>query len=56
MLKHIGLNEYGEKIQNSVLNVLKEKICLTKDLGGTATTNEFTNAIIKVLTLSNVEK
>ncbi len=46
MLKHIEFHDYADRIQNAVYNVLKEKKFITKDLGGNATTTEFTNAII----------
>jgi len=49
MLRHIGELEAADKIENAIIKVLKERKCVTPDLGGTATTSEFTEAVIKAL-------
>ncbi len=49
MLKYIGEKEYAEKIEKALLKTLKEGKVLTADLGGSATTTEFTDEIIKNL-------
>ena len=49
MLKYINLNEYAEKIENAVLKTLEVSEVKTADLGGTATTTEFTDKIIENL-------
>ena len=49
MLNHIGENRASEKIENTLFDILKEGKILTRDLGGTATTKEFTQEIIKRL-------
>jgi len=49
MLKHIGEREAADKIQNALEKVLAEGQALTRDLGGDATTIEFTEAIIHAL-------
>ncbi|MGM0508213.1 MAG: isocitrate dehydrogenase (NAD(+)) [Fusobacteriota bacterium] len=49
MLNHIGETEKAEKIDKALKTVLKEKKVATKDLGGDATTTEFTDAIIEKL-------
>jgi isocitrate dehydrogenase (NAD+) len=49
MLKHIGEREAADKIQNALEKVLAEGQALTRDLGGDATTIEFTEAIIRAL-------
>jgi len=46
MLDHIGLNEYGDMIRTAVKNVMDEGIHTTKDIGGTASTTEYTDAVI----------
>ena len=46
MLDHIGLNEYGDMIRTAIKNVMDEGIHTTKDIGGTASTTEYTDAII----------
>ena len=49
MLKHMGEREAADKIQNALERVLAEGNVLTRDLGGQATTLEFTEAIIRSL-------
>lgn len=49
MLEYIGEKESADKISESLKDVLKEGKVLTKDLGGNATTTEFTEEIIKKL-------
>ena len=45
MLDHIGEGEASNRVQKALLSVLDEKKVRTRDLGGTATTAEFTEAI-----------
>jgi isocitrate dehydrogenase (NAD+) len=47
MLRHIGENDRASKIGRAVMKVLAEGVTVTGDLGGTATTKEYTDAIIK---------
>jgi isocitrate dehydrogenase (NAD+) len=49
MLEYIGEHEAAEKINKAICNVLKKGEKLTRDLGGTATTTEITEAIIDEL-------
>lgn len=49
MLKYIGERDRAEKIENALLQTLKEGKVLTADLGGNATTTEFTAEVIKNL-------
>ena len=46
MLKHVGLEYYGNMIESSVERVLKTGKIRTKDIGGQSSTNEFTLAVI----------
>lgn len=46
MLQHIGESDAAEKIQKALAKVIKEGKHVTVDLGGTAGTSEFTEAII----------
>lgn len=46
MLRHINLLHYSEMIFSAVKEVLKEGKIKTKDLGGQATTTDFTKAVI----------
>lgn len=48
MLKYIGEYDAAEKIENALYKTLKDAI-LTRDLGGSASTVEFTDAVIKNL-------
>ncbi len=49
MLRHIGEREAADRIQNSLEKILAEGHVLTGDLGGQASTVEFTEAIIRSL-------
>lgn len=49
MLRHLGETKAAEKIENAVFKVMEAKQVLTRDLGGTATTTEYTDEIIKNL-------
>lgn len=49
MLKYLGEYEYGRKIENALEQVFLKGEKLTVDLGGNASTEEFTEEIIKYL-------
>ncbi|KXZ50322.1 hypothetical protein GPECTOR_17g961 [Gonium pectorale] len=49
MLRHIGRKDDAENIQNAVISVIAEGKWRTADLGGAATTSDFTKAIIDKL-------
>ena len=49
MLKYLNLHDYAEKIEKAVLKTLEVSEVKTADLGGTATTTEFTDKIIENL-------
>jgi isocitrate dehydrogenase (NAD+) len=49
MLRHIGERAAGDRIEAALNKVLQERKTLTRDLGGKATTTEFTDAIIRAL-------
>jgi isocitrate dehydrogenase (NAD+) len=49
MLKHLGENEAADRIENAVSTVLNQGEVLTGDLGGTASTDQITAAIISKL-------
>jgi isocitrate dehydrogenase (NAD+) len=46
MLEHLGDSERATRIRAAAEDTIREGRCLTRDLGGHATTVEFTNAII----------
>lgn len=49
MLRHMGLYDHAERIQNAIFHTLKEGRFLTRDLGGHSNTTDYTNAIISAL-------
>lgn len=49
MLKYIDENTYAKKIDKALRAVIKEGKILTADLGGNASTTEFTKAVISAL-------
>ncbi|KAK6336750.1 NAD-dependent isocitrate dehydrogenase [Orbilia javanica] len=49
MLQHMGLNEHATKIQKAIFDTLAEGKYLTGDLGGSAKTHEYAQAIIDKL-------
>jgi isocitrate dehydrogenase (NAD+) len=50
MLRHMNLNEYATKIEKATLDTIAEGKSITGDLGGKATTEEYTAAIIDKIT------
>lgn len=49
MLKHIGENDCAKRIEKALYSVIEQGEVLTQDLGGNASTTEFTQEIIKKL-------
>ena len=47
MLDYLGKKEVSEKIKSALLKTLENGVCLTPDLGGAATTEEFTEEVIR---------
>lgn len=47
MLRHLGENEKADRIQNAVLRVCDAGQCITIDLGGNASTEEFKVEVIR---------
>lgn len=46
MLDHMGQDALAQRIQTAIETVLRERKQLTRDLGGTATTEQYTDAVI----------
>jgi isocitrate dehydrogenase (NAD+) len=46
MLEHIGDVEHAQRIRRALEDTIRERKVVTRDLGGTATTTQFTDAII----------
>jgi isocitrate/isopropylmalate dehydrogenase len=49
MLDYIGERDIARNIEAAIHGVYRERKCLTRDLGGTATTAEFTGELIAAL-------
>jgi len=47
MLDHLGLSNYGDLIRTAIKNVMDAGVHTTKDIGGNASTTEYTDAVIK---------
>jgi isocitrate dehydrogenase (NAD+) len=50
MLRHIGEQKAADRIESALNTVLKKREKVTRDLGGTASTSEFAEAIIAAFT------
>ena len=50
MVRHLGEMDAASRIEKAMLDVFAEGKSLTRDLGGTAKTNEFARAIVEKLT------
>jgi isocitrate dehydrogenase (NAD+) len=46
MLDHMGKADVGARVRGALEGALKDGATLTRDLGGRASTDEFTNAVI----------
>ncbi|MEX2179956.1 MAG: isocitrate/isopropylmalate family dehydrogenase [Gemmatimonadaceae bacterium] len=46
LLEHVGEGERGQRVRRALETVVRDGQTLTRDLGGTATTDEFTDAVI----------
>ncbi len=49
MLRHIGETEASDRVERAVLGALADPACRTGDLGGKATTTEYTAAVVSRL-------
>ncbi len=46
MLEHMGLRETGQRVRDALVTTVRAGTNVTRDLGGTASTAEFTDAVI----------
>ncbi|KAK0730999.1 mitochondrial isocitrate dehydrogenase [NAD] subunit 1-like protein [Lasiosphaeris hirsuta] len=46
LLRHLGLDDHANRISNAVYDVIAQGAIRTRDMGGNATTHEFTRAIL----------
>ena len=56
MLRHLGEPEAAMKIRNAIEYVYRDKKNLTKDVGGSASTTQFTDAIIAAMEMQANQK
>ena len=56
MLRHIGERDAAERVEKATLDVFAEGKWLTRDLGGTAKTNEFARAVVERLSPSTASQ
>ena len=49
LLDHLGYSNWHDQVVNTIERMLKEKLCLTQDLGGIASTSECGDAFISLL-------
>ncbi len=49
MLRHLGEAEAANRAENAIHKIFRERISLTKDVGGSASTTEFTDSVINAL-------
>ena len=49
MLHHLGESVAGDRIETSLIELYRTRAVLTGDLGGTATTDQFTDALCKLV-------
>ena len=49
MLDHIGETAAARSIKNALHQIYREGKTLTRDVGGTATTAEFTDSVVRAL-------
>merc|ERR1712210_69472 len=54
MLKHVGLREPAKRLENGVERVLADQKVKTRDLGGFASTTQFTQAVVDNLAKASV--
>jgi len=46
LLRHLGLDEHANRISKAVYGVIADKKVRTRDMGGDATTHDFTRALL----------
>ena len=49
MLRHLGEREAADRVHEALENVYRKKENLTRDVGGTASTTEFAEAVIAAM-------
>ena len=54
MLRHLNYPEMGERVEEAVRSVIAEGRTVTSDLGGTAGTSDFADAVIERLATTGI--
>ena len=49
MLRHLGEREAADRVERAMLKVFREGRVRTRDIGGTAKTNEFARAVVEAM-------
>jgi isocitrate/isopropylmalate dehydrogenase len=49
MLRHLGEQDAADKVKYAVHSVFRESKHITRDMGGTASTSEFADAVIEAM-------
>jgi isocitrate dehydrogenase (NAD+) len=49
MLRHLGENEAADRVKAAVDHVYRARKTLTRDVGGTASTTQFADAVIAAM-------
>lgn len=49
MLRHLGENEAADRVKAAIDRVYRERRTLTRDVGGTASTSQFADAVIEAM-------
>jgi isocitrate dehydrogenase (NAD+) len=49
MLRHLGQSTVVDRVEKAIHRIYREGRCLTRDMGGTSSTEEFTSALIATL-------
>jgi isocitrate dehydrogenase (NAD+) len=49
LLDHVGQSDVGDRIRGALERVVRESVSRTADMGGRATTREFTDAVVRAL-------
>lgn len=47
LLRHLGLEGHADRISDALLKVISDGKVLTRDVGGTASTTDFTKEVIR---------
>ena len=49
MLRHLDMNDIADRLRGGLIDVVRDGTKLTRDVGGTANTTEFTEAVARAI-------